>query len=143
MIAKALGYLIGGALVLAFFAPVPAAIWLVYDRVDILLNANTTTGTVIRCASHRSSSSRALAFGPVARTESGLTVKGTFRFSKRDWCTAGIGDEVSILLDRRDADNSRIYTFFQFWFLPLLMSAIGFVLYPLLYLRKWRSREKS
>lgn len=141
MIANLIGYLIGGLLVLAMLSPIPIFGWLVYDRIEVLNNASVEQAVISRCYSHRSSrSGSAPTFGPVAVTESGLNIKGGFRWARRSWCESDIGESVSVLVHSERPENSRIYSFFQFWFLPLLMGFVVLIAYPLLYLKKKKAR---
>ena len=144
MISKALGYLIGGLFLLAFLSPVPISIWLVYDRIDVYLNSSKQQATITHCYSHRSSGNNSrLSFGPVAVTQSGQKVKGDFKWSKRKWCEYGIGSQVTVLLKNNDMEDSRIFTFLQFWSLPLFFLFISFVLYPAMYIAKRKKDQRE
>lgn len=142
--AKFIGYLIGALFVLIFFAPIPVAGWLIYDRATVLLETEAAEAEIVECYSYRTSGSNArLSFGPVAVTANKVRVKGYFRWSRRSWCEAGIGDKVTVLLHPQDESKNRVYTFLQFWFLPLLFFIIGFVIYPAAYWAKLRKGKRD
>ena len=140
MIAKLIGYLIGGLLVLAMLSPIPLFAWLAYDRLEVLNSGSVQEAVIERCYSkRRSGSGSSTTFGPVAVTKNGLPVKGDFRWARRSWCESDIGDTVSVLVHQQNRDRSKIYSFTQFWLLPLFLGLVVFVGYPLLYLKKRKS----
>ncbi|GLS27969.1 DUF3592 domain-containing protein [Marinibactrum halimedae] len=139
MIAKVLGYSIGALFIVILLAPIPLSIWFIVDRISLLTSATPARAIIEECYRHRRSGTNAkVSWGPVAVTVEGLKVKGDFKWSKKKWCESTIGDEVTVLLHPTDKNKHRIHTFFQFWFLPLVMTLICIVFYPLSYRAKKR-----
>ena len=140
MLAKLIGYSIGAVFVALLLAPIPITVWLIYDRA-VVLSSTTAHAAVIEECYHEyrttGNTSRG-SWGPVAVTSDGTQVRGDFRWRKKDWCLSDIGDEVTVLLHPYDASKNRINSFMQFWFYPLLMTAICLVFYPLSYRAKKR-----
>ena len=138
MIAKIIGYVIGGLFILGLLAPIPISIWLIWDRIDVLTSTTKVGATIESCHQrYKSSGNRTKSsWGPVAVTESGLKIKGDFTWSKKSWCESGIGERVSVFVHPWDEDKNRINTFFQFWFFPVLMMSICLIFYPLSYRQK-------
>ena len=138
-----LGYLIGGLFVCLMVAPIPIAGWLVYDRVERFANAEQAEATITECYRHSRSSggTNKISWGPLAVTATSIKVKGDFKWSDRDWCEVAVGDKVTVLL-HQDGDH-RIFSFLQFWALPLLMVTICLVFYPLSYRAKQKKQHAN
>ncbi len=142
MIANVIGYTIGALFVIGILAPIGVASWMVYDRVAVLTSTESATATVESCHYKRrkSGSSRTGSWAPVAVTDSGTEVRGSLYWSKKRWCESSIGNRVSVFLHATDAKKNRINTFFQFWFLPGILSLFCITFYPLSYRAKKRQR---
>ncbi|MCG8434605.1 MAG: DUF3592 domain-containing protein [Gammaproteobacteria bacterium] len=145
MIAKFIGYLIGGIFAVGLLAPLGVAVWLIYDRTDVLLST-TLVGAVIEECHYkrvRKGSGYSGSWGPVAVTDTGVRVKGEFTWKKKAWCESGIGDEVTVFIHETDESKNRVNTFFQFWFMPLLFFLISAIFYPGSYIAKKRKDERA
>ncbi|TQV88168.1 hypothetical protein [Aliikangiella coralliicola] len=145
MVAKIIGYLIGGLFVLGLLAPIPISLWMIWDRVTVLSSTEVEPALIESCHHrYRTSGSRSKgSWGPVAVTERGLKVKGDFTWSKKSWCESDIGDEVNVFVHPTDKSKNRINTFFQFWFLPIISTSFCLFFYPLSYrLKKKKKKDK-
>lgn len=140
MLAKIIGYSIGAAFVALILAPIPIAVWLVYDRITVLTSTTSHQAVIEECYhEYRTTGTTSRgSWGPVAVTGEGVRVKGEFRWRDKDWCLSDIGDEVTVLLHPSDSGKNRINSFFQFWFYPLLMTTVCLIFYPLSYRAKKR-----
>jgi len=118
--------LIFGILVVGFGA------FFAKDRIESFRNSDTYAATVVECKhgrrrsadhNHRSTSF----YTPIAVSEEGFRAVGRLKVSSKSMCHNLIGHEVTIFVDRNDAEKTRIYSFSQFWLAPfILLSAIGF-----------------
>jgi len=70
---------------------------------------------------------------PVATTESGVRVRGTIMLPNREICNLSLGSNVSVLLNAENSDDNRIYSFVQFWALPVLFGSIPLIVLIALY----------
>lgn len=93
------------------------------------------------CRSVRPRGNTKASFVAVARAQTGEVVTGEFGWGKREYCESDIGDNVRILLNQNDSKDHRIFTFWEFFFIPLLLSVVAFVLYPLGYRAKKKHRQ--
>ena len=136
MFAKAVGYLIAGMLIVV---PVGFAVWLTYDRVNILTSTTLHKATIDHCHYRqvKKKNRRKSSWAPVAVTVTGVSVKGHFYWSQKHWCQSSVGKQVSVFIHSHDASKNRINTFFQLWFLPVVLLFFCLVLYLGIYfLRK-------
>lgn len=138
MIAKAIGYPIGILFAIGLLAPIGLASWMVYDRISVLTSTTSVEATVESCHYKRkkSGSSSRGSWTPVAVTASGTEVRGSLYWSKKRWCESSIGDRVSVFSHPSNPSKSRVNTFFQFWFLPSILSLFCIVFYPASYRAK-------
>ncbi len=117
-----IGGWVGKAIMLAIFlSPVGFTVWLVYDRVDVMLSAELQPAQITQCQVHRNdygNSSKA-SFAPVATTVGGMKVEGGFTPSRKSWCEYFIGDEVQVFIHPVDESKNRIHSFLQFYLAPL------------------------
>ena len=146
MVAKVIGYTIGGMFIVLLLAPIGVSVYLWYDRITVLSTTEKAPATIVSCYHHyRTSGNRSVgSWGPLAQTSDGIEVKGSFRLSRKSWCEWFVGNDTHVLIDATSPDNSRIYSFVQFWFLPLLITLICLVFYPASYkLKKKKDREKK
>ena len=146
MIAKAIGYLIGAVFVGLLLAPIPLAVWFVYDGTTVLMSTSVADAVIERCdrRSTRGIKSRGIAshvsWVPVAKTASGVEIKGDFGWTRRSWCESDVGKRVSVFVHDTNRSMNRINTFSQFWFFPMILTAIC-VLYLCIYIIKRKRRR--
>jgi hypothetical protein len=115
-----------------------SAFYVFYDRVSIMQQSQWESATITSCegkwvkveTSTNSTQYRdQLQFLPKATSDSGAVALGSIMLPSRSVCNLSVGSEVSILVHPNNADENRIYSFIQFWALPIL-----FLSFPLLFL---------
>ncbi len=100
----------------------------IYNRGSILLNSEIISGQVTSCevvsfyddANDRMTSS----YAPVVESEYGTIVEGVIPMPNKAACSQQIGQHVSVLFNEQKAEESRIFTFIQFWATPALLLTI-------------------
>ncbi|WP_448569533.1 leucine-rich repeat domain-containing protein [Thalassotalea ganghwensis] len=122
---------------LFLFALAVISTLLLGHRLLLLTYLDKTPATIVSCDSkwveisdtRSSANSRRkeqVQYYPIAETNNGVKVAGKVMLPTRKLCGQMVGTEVSVLIDANDETNHRIYSFIQFWALPLL--AIAFCL---------------
>jgi hypothetical protein len=113
------------------------AFLLLYDRISIINGSQEVPATITSCESKwvkvtsttNSTKYRdQIQFLPKATNDDGITAIGSVMLPTRAVCNLTIGSEVSILVHPTNADENRIYSFVQFWALPIL-----FFSFPLIF----------
>ena len=125
---KGVRFIQGGILLIL----IPIFIWLVYDRItlymDSVLHDAVTTSckgkwvkvqTSIRNNIHFNTRKQ-VQYAPVAISKNGLKGVGNFWFSQ-SLCQRMVGLNTKILINKKDTQQGTIYSFINFWFLPLLL----------------------
>ena len=102
------------------------------NRATLIINSNQVAAVIIDCDSKwvevtesgsRSKTRRQVQYYPVAETNNGQKVHGDVMAPNKTLCSQMIGNQVTVLLHNSDASKNGIYSFIQFWSLPLLAMA--------------------
>lgn len=103
----------------------PAA-WFIYDRAMTIVNSELEGATIVNCDYKKSGriTSRGrkatTSYTPIAVSEEGHRVKGTFWWSSRKMCEKTLNTNVSVFIHNLNPEKNRINTFFQLWFFPAI-----------------------
>ncbi len=97
-------------------------IWIINDSVEEI-------GIQISCSVKTSQSGKVLARNiPVVQRKNGKKVYGSIGEPKVfDYCKGSIGKKVKVLVEKGGSEDARIYTFWQFWFLPMLFAFFSLI----------------
>ncbi|WP_169828936.1 DUF3592 domain-containing protein [Marinobacterium jannaschii] len=114
------------------------SLYIVYDRATLLVNATQVPSTIVDCGSEwvkvsdgpaRSTTTTRyrdqVQYYPMAVSPEGDKAVGWLMMPNRSWCSQMVGREVSILVYPDNPAENRIYSFLQFWALPLLILAFA------------------
>jgi Leucine-rich repeat (LRR) protein len=108
------------------------------DRFSVIKLSQWELATITSCVGkwvkieerkHSGSYRDQLQFVPEATANSGLTVRGIIMLPTRAICNLTVGSSVSILVHPTNATENRIYSFIQFWLIPILILSL-----PILFL---------
>lgn len=119
-------------LVVIAFGFLVAMLFTANDRLGYVFNSEMKTGQVVKCGSEWVKVSVGegryrdqVQYMPVVVTEDGDKVVGSISVVSRSLCQQMLGKYMTVLIHPTDADENRIYSFVQFWFLPSLLFALG------------------
>ena len=123
MIAKLIGYTIGGIFVIMLtFGPLVFVYFSWKDTIRALSYDSSEMVTVTECVSERLSGNRSrYRRVPVGYLSSGEKVKGTMdeiRFLTK--CNDLVGTELEVLFDSKKPTHSKFNTFFEMWFMAIV-----------------------
>ena len=144
---KIIGYSIGGLFAIILLAPIVLAVWNTYELVSVLTSTVVEPAVISFCSyqsgrnrsstGFRKGSGRGPTWVPIAVTQLGIKVEGKLGWGvTKQWCEKSMGHHVAVLIHPTDPTKNRIYTFFQFWFTPLILIVVSLLLYPQLYRMK-------
>lgn len=104
------------------------------DRLNLLMNGQVQDAVVVGCDSRvetrirGSSRQKVWRYAPIAVSEDEQKAVGTFYYDQ-EYCESMIAHSVPIYISSDEGVENRVGTFFQFWFFPLVLSAIGFAIF--------------
>lgn len=112
------------------------------------VDAKSVEGEVYDChvLKSRSGSTINRSWAPVAKDNEGNIAKGSFGWKKKKKCTDMFGDKVTMTVSSVSKDRNQINTFFQLWFMPLIMNGVCLVLYGAMikgFLKKRRNKKRK
>ncbi|GAA0859384.1 hypothetical protein [Aliiglaciecola litoralis] len=110
-----------------FYSPAIFGAWLIAEKVTIVIQSETLSASISHCEKRAKASNNRILGGwvPIAKTQSGVEIEGTFSVKNQWWCQWQVTDNVSVLKTGERATEHHIVNFWQFFFLPVLVSSIG------------------
>lgn len=124
--------------------PLILSVKLIFKTINDYQKSEIISGKVISCIS------RELKTGTPPRvyinhykkveTERGSIVTGSYGYSREDSCRENIGREVEVL---RSEEKERVYSFRDFFLMPLLILVFNIVLYGVIYKKTMRYKKLS
>ena len=109
-----------------------------YNRAALIISSTQVPATIVDCGSEwvkvsdgpsRSTSTTRyrdqVQYYPMAVSPEGDKAVGWLMMPNRSWCSQMVGRDVSILVYPDNPAENRIYSFLQFWALPLLILAFA------------------
>ncbi len=106
----------------------------IYNRGSLILNSEIVSAQITSCkliSVYDDETERTTShYVPVVETELGEMAEGGVLMPNRATCSQQIGQHVSVLFNEQNVEDSRIYTFIQFWALPsfLLFFPVAFLI---------------